>query len=127
MKSHLILIMYFHRQNMILSDDDNLADLDNVMDVNVRGLIHCTKAAYRLMAKHEADGHIVNVSSILGHAVLQFMPEPRMNMYSPSKFAVTAALEVLRQELNYLNNSRVRVSVSDRIDVLSVDACLMRF
>lgn len=94
---------------MILSTNDNHAALDSVIDTNLRGLIHCTKAAYKLMAGE--IGHIVNVNSVLGHKVLAMGSAPMTNVYSATKFGVTATTEVLRQELNYLKNTRVKVSV----------------
>ena len=39
------------------------------------------------------------------------MGEPVMNVYSGSKYAVTALTETLRQELNY-HKSKIRVTVS---------------
>lgn len=96
---------------MILAEDNQNA-LDSVIDTNLRGLIQCTKAAYKLMSKHNAIGHIVNVNSVLGHTVLAMGPAPVTNVYPATKFAVTAATEVLRQELNYLNDTKVKVSVS---------------
>lgn len=95
---------------MIL-DDDNEHDLNLVVDTNLKGLLNTTKAAYRHLKKYDAYGHIVNVNSILGHSVLKLGEKPTLNVYAGTKHAVTATTEVLRQELNYLQNRKVRVSV----------------
>lgn len=58
------------------------------------------------------QGHIVNINSISGHCVPIFGEIPMSNVYAGSKHAVTAITEVLRQELNYLQNSKIKVSVS---------------
>lgn len=95
---------------MIL-DENNEHDLDRIIDTNIKGLVYSTKAAYRHMTKYDAYGHIVHVNSILGHCVVPLAAKPMTSVYAGSKFAVTATTEVLRQELNYLQNRKVRVSV----------------
>lgn len=95
---------------MILKDD-NEAELNLVIDTNLKGLMNTTKAAYRHLQKYDDYGHIINVNSIVGHNVVKFGRKPVVNMYAASKYAVTATTEVLRQELNYLQNRKVRVSV----------------
>lgn len=72
--------------------------LESVIDTNLTGLIHCTRAAHRLIKKSDDYGMIVNINSVLGH-VVPFSNEPRLNIYAPTKFALTAVSEVLRQEL----------------------------
>lgn len=94
---------------MILNDD-NEADLNLVIDTNVKGLLNSTKAAFRHLKKYDAYGHIIHVNSITGHNVVRFGRKPVLNVYAGSKHAVTATTEVLRQELNYLQNHKVRVS-----------------
>lgn len=96
---------------MILKDDND-AELNLVIDTNLKGLLNTTKAAYRHLQKYDAHGHIINVNSIVGHNVVKFGRKPVVNIYAGSKYAVTATTEVLRQELNYLENHKVRVSVS---------------
>lgn len=89
---------------------EHLNVLDQVIDTNLRGLVHCTAFAYKLMANNTAGGHIVNINSILGHSAAAFTPVPISNVYPATKFGVTALTEVLRQELNYLKDQRVKVS-----------------
>ncbi len=63
------------------------ADVDLHFDVNVKGIIHGTQAAFRLMRDQQltdgARGHIINVASLAG-----LSPVPGMALYSASKFAV---------------------------------------
>ncbi|XP_073831747.1 farnesol dehydrogenase-like [Musca autumnalis] len=57
------------------------------------------------------NGHIINVNSIAGHAVLPGIPQllPTTNIYSPTKHAVTAMTEIYRQELRELR-SKIKIS-----------------
>lgn len=63
------------------------------------GVIYCTRAAFASM-KNRDFGYIVNLNSIGGHFI-PFPTEnvPSYNIYSASKYGVTATNEVLRQEL----------------------------
>lgn len=57
-------------------------DVDFVIDVNLKGVIHGTRAAARVMTK-QGHGHIVNVASLAGMA-----PIPGMSVYCASKYGV---------------------------------------
>lgn len=94
---------------MIL-EDDNDADLLQTITTNYCGLINCTKAAYRHLKKADAYGHIININSISGHKVVQIGEKQKLNVYPGTKYAITATTEVLRQELNSLQNRKVRVT-----------------
>lgn len=92
----------------ITSEADGAQEkLDNVIDLNLKGLMHCTRAGIRLMKKSGEHGLVVNMSSELGH----FVPfGARINMYAPTKSAVVAFSEVLRQELIVQGNLKIRVA-----------------
>ncbi|RZC37292.1 dehydrogenase/reductase SDR family member 11-like, partial [Asbolus verrucosus] len=77
-----------------------------VLDTNVLGLTIATREAIEHMNANEIDGHVIHINSILGHYVAQV---PKLNMYSASKFAVTALTETLRQELVALG-SKIRIT-----------------
>ncbi|KAJ3651878.1 hypothetical protein Zmor_017884 [Zophobas morio] len=77
-----------------------------VLDTNVLGLTIATREAIDQMTSNKIDGHVIHINSILGHYVAHV---PQVNMYSASKFAVTALTETLRQELVTLN-SKIRVT-----------------
>lgn len=100
------------RNVQILDESDEVrVKLNEVIDTNLTGLVQCTREAFRLMKKSDDHGFIININSIFGHSIP--MSEFSMNIYAPTKYAVTAVSEVLRQELIKMKNSKVRVSVND--------------
>lgn len=103
--------VHYIRHTMIL-EDDNDAELQQTIDTNVSGTVHCTKAAYRQLRASGDYGHIININSILGHCVVKMGDRQMMNLYPGTKHMITAMTEVLRQELITLNNLKVRISVS---------------
>ena len=73
---------------------------DRMIDVNIRGVLHGIAAVLPAM-EARGHGHIINVSSIGGHAV-----SPTAAVYCATKYAVRAISDGLRQE-----TSAVRVTV----------------
>lgn len=92
----------------ITSEADGAQEkLDNVIDLNFKGLMHCTRAGVRLMKKSGDYGLVVNMSSELGH----FVPfGARINMYGPTKSAVVSFSEILRHELIVQGHLKIRVA-----------------
>lgn len=88
--------------------DDVTEKLNAIINTNFTGLVHCTREAFRLMKKSNDYGMIININSVLGH-VIPFSTA-RLNLYPPTKYALTAVSEVLRQELIAQNNGKIRVS-----------------
>ncbi|XP_055695280.1 farnesol dehydrogenase-like [Lutzomyia longipalpis] len=76
---------------------DNSIPIREVVDTNILGPVFCTREAYKSMEKHGRNSHVVHINSIVGHHI-SFDPQFEVNMYPPSKFAVTAITEVHRQE-----------------------------
>lgn len=73
--------------------DQTRADIDRVLDVNLRGLIYgCHAFLPQLVAQD--DAHIVNLSSFAG-----FVGFPFQSTYSASKFGVRGFSAALRAEL----------------------------
>lgn len=69
------------------------ASVDLHFDINAKGAVHGTRAVAKLMIK-QGDGHIVNLSSLMGIAAL-----PGFALYSASKhavrgFSIATALEL---------------------------------
>lgn len=60
------------------------------------------------MRANDIAGHIIHINSLGGHRVIYF---PDLNVYSASKFAVTALTETLRRELQ-ANKLKIKVTVS---------------
>lgn len=84
--------------------------MNEVIDTNLRGLLQCTREAFRLMKKSDDYSIFININSIAGHKV-PFL-DVSLNIYSPTKFAVTSLNETIRQELLRAGNKKIRISVS---------------
>lgn len=70
---------------------------DLMIDVNIKGVLYGIAAALPHM-KEQKSGHIINVSSVAGHHVLDSSA-----VYSATKFAVRALSEGLRGEVKPYN------------------------
>lgn len=70
---------------------------DQMIDVNIKGVLYGIAAALPYMKEQKA-GHIINVSSVAGHRV-----GPGSAVYAATKFAVRALSEGLRQEVKPYN------------------------
>ena len=84
---------------------------DEMIDVNVKGVLYGTNAVY----KHFVDqghGKIINISSVAGKRVM-----PGSAVYSGTKYAVRAFLKAL--ELNPLELFRSRVYIQVHIKLNS--------
>jgi 3-hydroxy acid dehydrogenase / malonic semialdehyde reductase len=68
-------------------------DWDRMIDTNIRGLLHVTRAVLPPMLRAER-GHIINIGSAAGHWTY-----PRGNVYSATKFAVRSLTEGLNMDL----------------------------
>ncbi|MBB3045837.1 short-subunit dehydrogenase [Litorivivens lipolytica] len=68
-------------------------EFDWVMGINLYGVVHGTKAFLPIMLE-QGEGHIVNISSILG-----LFATPASSAYSTAKFAVRGFTETLAREL----------------------------
>lgn len=73
--------------------DSELADFDQMIDTNVKGLIYITKLIVPGMIENKS-GHIINISSISGIEVY-----PNGSVYCASKHAVNAITKGLRLDL----------------------------
>jgi len=82
--------------------------LRRMFDVNVIGLIMCTKLAIKSMqARGVDDGHIIQVNAVLGHEIRGFL-----NAYAASKCTVTALTQGFKKELNMLKSNIRMTSLS---------------
>jgi NADP-dependent 3-hydroxy acid dehydrogenase YdfG len=77
--------------------DGNPADWEEMWRVNVMALALCCQLSLRHFPKQ--GGRIVNVSSMSGHRV-----PPTGGFYAPTKFAVRAVTDALRNELKALGS-----------------------
>jgi NADP+-dependent farnesol dehydrogenase len=95
----------------IFGDDDDKTDeiITSTINTNFVGLVRVARKGFKLMKKSDDFGIIINIGSIAGHnASLDFL----VNVYPGTKFAVRAVTESMRQELNKLKDTKVRVCVS---------------
>ena len=74
-----------------------IADWDQMIDVNMKGVLYGIAAALPYM-KEQKSGHIINVSSVAGHKV-----RPGSVVYAATKTAVRVISEGLRQEVKPYN------------------------
>jgi len=74
-------------------DNGEVSDWDNMIDINVKGLLYVTKAVLPQMIKNK-NGHIVNIGSIASREVY-----PKGNVYCASKHAVYALNTGMRHDL----------------------------
>ncbi|QIK13900.1 SDR family oxidoreductase [Leclercia sp. 29361] len=78
-------------------DQAKVNEWDQMIDVNLRGVLHGIAAALPIM-KAQKSGHIINTASVAGHLVF-----PTSAVYSATKFAVRALTEGLRNEASAWN------------------------
>ncbi|KAH8273266.1 hypothetical protein KR018_001045 [Drosophila ironensis] len=88
--------------------------MQQVLQTNIMGIVMCTQRAVRSMRERKFDGHVVLINSILGHKTMTAMEgvAPDVNVYPPSKHAVTALAEGYRQEFLGLGTKIKITSVS---------------
>lgn len=106
--------------------------MNQVIDTNFRGLLHCTRRAFKLMSASNDFGMIVNINSVTGRDSLimktflkfilklflgHLVPHTSfsLNVYCPTKFGVQALTESIRQELYRSGNKKIRIGVSVRM------------
>ncbi len=70
----------------------SLDDWNRLIDVNLRGTVHGTKAAYDIMIGQKS-GHIINTASVAG-----LTPDPGCTAYSATKHAIVGLCKSLRVE-----------------------------
>lgn len=78
-------------------DHYKIEEWDQMIDVNVKGVLYGIAAVLPYMEEQES-GHIINVSSVAGHTV-----HPGSAVYSATKHAVRTISEGLRQEVKPYN------------------------
>jgi NADP-dependent 3-hydroxy acid dehydrogenase YdfG len=82
----------------------DIADMDEMVDTNVKGLLYVTRAVTPGMVAR-ARGHIINIGSIAGHQTY-----PNGAVYCATKAAVKSISEGLKMDLN---GTPIRVSSVD--------------
>jgi len=75
-----------------LDDDLGVDDWEQMIDVNIKGVLYGIAAALPIFRK-QGFGHFVNIASTAGHKTV-----PNQSVYSATRFAVRAISEGLRQD-----------------------------
>jgi NADP+-dependent farnesol dehydrogenase len=94
-----------------LTNPDNSADMQRVIDTNVFGVINCTREAVKSIRERNAEAHIIHINSVCGHYMPLHLSHPSSGIYFASKFAVTALAEQHRQEF-IKEKLNIKVTVS---------------
>lgn len=91
---HKVDVLFNNAGLMPLSPlhEGRLSDWDQMIDVNLKGVLHGIKNVLPIMKK-QGYGQIIATDSVAGHVVT-----PNSAVYSATKFAVKALMEGLRQE-----------------------------
>ena len=84
---------------------------DWLLDLNIRGVIHGSQTAAAVM-RHQGFGQIINMASVAGRIAF-----PRMAFYSATKAFVEVYTQGLRQELMFVENTGIKVSVVQPVAV----------
>ncbi|XP_067612959.1 farnesol dehydrogenase-like [Eurosta solidaginis] len=85
-------------------------EMQQLMQINVMGVVFATQRAFKSMKERNVDGHVVLVNSLSGHSVnIPNIEDSHVNMYAPSKYAITALTDVYRQEFKGLG-AKVKVT-----------------
>ncbi|KAL5292287.1 DHRS11.2 family protein [Megaselia abdita] len=86
-------------------------EIQECIDINVTGMAFCVREAFNQMRDHQIDGHIVLLNSVCGHYI-PIIPLGSINIYSASKYAVTAMAETYRQEFSKAGTNVKITSIS---------------
>ncbi|XP_013110839.2 farnesol dehydrogenase [Stomoxys calcitrans] len=95
----------------------DVSSIQEILQTNVMGVVHCNQRAYKSMKKRNFDGHVIILNSIVGHNLSIFPKEmlPVLGMYTASKWAVTALTEMYRQEFRHFDTKIKITSISPGI------------
>ena len=93
-----------------LLGENNTEDIRSTVNINLLGVVWCTREAFRSMKKSNTNGHVVLINSVAGHSVPS-LPGFNFNIYPATKYGLTAITEVYRREFMQ-NNTKVKITVS---------------
>ena len=95
----------------------DLEDMDGMIDVNVRGLVHVSRAVIPAMVSR-GSGHVINIGSVAGK-----WSYPGGSVYCATKAAVAALTEGMKMDLH---GTGIRVSTVDP-GLVETEFSLVRF
>lgn len=79
--------------------ETNEKDWDQVIGVNILGVLYFCKDAIKMMQEFGEEGHIININSIVGHRIVRRVSGWDSNIYAATKHAITALTTTLELEL----------------------------
>ncbi|XP_011185392.1 farnesol dehydrogenase [Zeugodacus cucurbitae] len=94
--------------NTRLLTENNSEDVLNMVETNLIGVVFCTREAFHSMKANGIDGHVFMMNTTCGHKV-PVQPNININLYPPTKHALTALTEMYRQEFLH-QNTKVKVT-----------------
>lgn len=108
----LVNVSGIARHKLAIFDDnpENFAQLQQVINTNLTGLVQCSQEAFKIMKSQDDYGVIINMNSVLGHQI-PYLEAINLNVYPATKFAVSAITETMRQEIVSMKNKKIRVAV----------------
>ena len=92
-------------------DTTTPAEIDTLLDTNVKGLMLVTQAALRPMIAAGKGGHVINLAGILGKA-----PMASATLYCASKYAVTGFSKALQLEVSRKHNIKISLMYLGGVD-----------
>jgi NADP+-dependent farnesol dehydrogenase len=96
------------RNVKILSEDDIIDKLDEVINTNFSGLVHVTHEGFRLMTKSNEHGMIININSNGGHRTpFPINPNISHNVYYGTKVSLLKRKWICYQLVSFLSPARI--------------------
>ncbi|XP_030381022.1 farnesol dehydrogenase [Scaptodrosophila lebanonensis] len=92
----------------------SLDTVQQVLQTNIMGVVYCTQRAFRSMRERNVAGHVFVINSIVGHYLFNPLQGhmQELNIYPPTKYALTAMTELFRQEMRDFKTNVKITSIS---------------
>jgi NADP-dependent 3-hydroxy acid dehydrogenase YdfG len=74
--------------------DCTFEDIDNMIDINLKGAMYCTFKVIEIMKKTQTEGRIINIGSVAATRGIE-----NQSIYCASKYGLNGFAEALNQEL----------------------------
>lgn len=98
-----------HKNIGILDNHKSMSEIQNHIDVNFTAAIRCSRIIIKSLEARDAFGYIININCVYGHYVLP-TKDVQLGVFGSTKFALKATADVMRFELNRVNNRKVRIT-----------------
>lgn len=98
-----------HKNIGILSSHSPMGEIQRHIDVNFTAAIRCSRVVIKSLTARDAHGYVININCVYGHYVLP-TKDVQLGVFGSTKFALKATADVMRFELNRLNNRKVKIT-----------------